>query len=863
MNHILRLVVLTAVHTFASGNRCCFVGQARSGANACVTAAGTQDPFCAGGDAAGACTKGGPFSCGTASVDPDIECQNCGCCPCCEEDFVCCKPGSIDGNQIKRDSPLPTPTKLKNFIIDVTNYGESPNFNKGECRPECTNNCNGHGTCTDLPPGSCPTKSCVCDPQGFDPKKFCASCLDNNYGSDCSSCPAVVNGKACSGHGICDGAGTTSGTGKCTCTSGFDVADECASCISTSFGPDCTSCPSIVDNKVCDGHGTCDGAGTHSGTGKCTCDEKFDPTTNCENCLPLHWGTSCSICPGIVSPGTSGAVACSGHGVCDGDGSKQKGTGQCTCAYGWKGDDCSELYCPKGCKHGNCATIDNIHPTCVCDKGWSDDTCSLPKCPTPLSPGVPGCVHGNCSKTQLEHCDCEPGWGDDRCSTPICTQGCVIGKGSCVAPDDCLCTEGFSGPDCGLAVCEKPCVEGQGDCTSPNHCTCRPNFQGIQCEVNNAACCFSNSCGDAPTSCGICCQYERGRRVKGTNIVGCAGDDYTCRNCDCKECCHGGGYCSDNRTNKEVHDRLVHDYLVAGNDPPEPFSGKCCNGHREGTECQRCVTGYFGSSCKACPGSVDRSKDGLPSITCSGHGQCSEGLTGNGTCLCQAGFGGNDCSMCDNSYCPMHCSGHGECDCSASGSIPECGCENGWGGDTLEGNDDACRRCTRGFSAQSNCTDCSSGWYGGIEHRDRLECHECACDSQYCDDGNNGTGRCTNPPTPGSAPGPSGGGGNVPIVAIVSATCGLFFIGLVVYFVGQAKKRSRAREHQKHFQNATINDPLIQPKQNISAQSNDMGPPGGYGGFDVLPADQQMSKEDEAFGSGETLEERLARMAAE
>ena len=54
---------------------------------------------------------------------------------------------------------------------------------------------------------------------------------------------------------------------------------------------------------------------------------------------------------------------------------------------------------------------------------------SVPKCPSPLAPGVPGCVHGNCSTTQLEHCDCEPGWGDHRCSTPICTEGCVIGKG--------------------------------------------------------------------------------------------------------------------------------------------------------------------------------------------------------------------------------------------------------------------------------------------------------------------------------------------------------------------------------------------------------------------------------------------------
>ena len=126
--------------------------------------------------------------------------------------------------------------------------------------------------------------------------------------------------------------------------------------------------------------------------------------------------------------------------------------------------------------------------------------------------------------------------------------------------------------------------------------TCRPNYQGIQCEINNAACCFSQSCGDAPTSCGVCCQYPRGERVHGTNIVGCAGDKYTCRNCDCEECCTDGGYCS-SKKKKDVLD-------VAS--PPHPFPGKCCDGHREGTECQKCVSGYYGSTCKACPGFVGK-----------------------------------------------------------------------------------------------------------------------------------------------------------------------------------------------------------------------------------------------------------------
>lgn len=227
-------------------------------------------------------------------------------------------------------------------------------------------------------------------------------------------------------------------------------------------------CRAECENN-CNGHGSCQpGAPGSCPANSCVCTDGFDPVMFCSNCLPLHWGTTCNICPGVISPGTSGAVACNGHGTCDGDGSKQKGTGQCTCSYGWKGDDCSELYCPKGCDHGKCITKDNIHPTCECEKGWSDETCSLPKCPSPLAPGIPGCVHGNCSKTKLEACDCEPGWGDSRCSTPICTQGCVIGKGTCIAPDDCKCVTGYSGTDCGSAFCHQKCVEGQGDCSTPD-----------------------------------------------------------------------------------------------------------------------------------------------------------------------------------------------------------------------------------------------------------------------------------------------------------------------------------------------------------------------------------------------------------
>ena len=273
---------------------------------------------------------------------------------------------------------------------------------------------------------------------------------------------------------------------------------------------------------------------------------------------------------------------------------------------------------PNGtCVHGACVAPDNLHPVCVCEKGWQGDACATPKCPQPGSPGDPGCIHGNCSGGSVQHCLCDSGWGGSRCDVPICTQGCVVGQGTCIAPNDCACAKGYSGDDCGTAICTKPCVRGQGDCTSPDHCTCRPGNQGSQCEVANAACCFTKGCGQSPTSCGECCAYPKGFKVPNTEIVGCAGDSYVCRTCDCMgSCCHGGGYCSGSGT-------------ASG-------KGKCCGNHRDGSQCDRCVAGTGAATDRLAQGSW--------------------------TTAPRTRFNDTDCGSCEASFCPNPCSSHGVCE---------------------------------------------------------------------------------------------------------------------------------------------------------------------------------------------------------
>ncbi|XP_038544387.1 stabilin-2 isoform X2 [Canis lupus familiaris] len=54
----------------------------------------------------------------------------------------------------------------------------------------------------------------------------------------------------------------------------------------------------------------------------------------------------------------------------------------------------------------------------------------------------------------------------------------------------------------------------------------------------------------------------------------------------------------------------------------------------------RCCQGFYGPDCTPCPGGF--------SNPCSGNGQCADGLNGNGTCLCQAGFRGSQCQFCSD-----------------------------------------------------------------------------------------------------------------------------------------------------------------------------------------------------------------------
>ncbi|XP_056662252.1 LOW QUALITY PROTEIN: stabilin-1 [Monodelphis domestica] len=104
-----------------------------------------------------------------------------------------------------------------------------------------------------------------------------------------------------------------------------------------------------------------------------------------------------------------------------------------------------------------------------------------------------------------------------------------------------------------------------------------------------------------------------------------------------------------------------------------------------------CCKGFFGPECSQCPGGF--------SNPCYGKGNCSDGIQGNGACICQKAFKGIACHVCAD---PNR---HGE-QCEE-----ECGCVHGIC-DNRPGSGGICQKdtCTKGFTGpfcNESLADCS------------------------------------------------------------------------------------------------------------------------------------------------------------
>lgn len=132
-------------------------------------------------------------------------------------------------------------------------------------------------------------------------------------------------------------------------------------------------------------------------------------------------------------------------------------------------------------------------------------------------------------------------------------------------------------------------------------------------------------------------------------------------------------------------------------------SGKCvCNeGWGPAETCTECLEGFWGVECQACP-------------SCNGHGKCNSGLHGDGKCKCNTNYDDRtNCEDCKRGFfgehcegqCPTNdkgiCSGNGQCSDKMAGN-GRCSCKEGFVGikcDTLYENDACSPHCIVGRGA--------------------------------------------------------------------------------------------------------------------------------------------------------------------
>ncbi|CAL8336729.1 unnamed protein product [Merluccius merluccius] len=106
----------------------------------------------------------------------------------------------------------------------------------------------------------------------------------------------------------------------------------------------------------------------------------------------------------------------------------------------------------------------------------------------------------------------------------------------------------------------------------------------------------------------------------------------------------------------------------------------------------QCCKHHYGPTCQVCPGGL--------AAPCGNHGNCLDGRYGLGACVCNKGFRGSACELCEPHHHGNNCTEcecvHGRCDDGVDGS-GECSCETGWYGELcqkkLDELPEECKHC--------------------------------------------------------------------------------------------------------------------------------------------------------------------------
>ncbi|XP_034007534.1 stabilin-2-like [Trematomus bernacchii] len=123
-----------------------------------------------------------------------------------------------------------------------------------------------------------------------------------------------------------------------------------------------------------------------------------------------------------------------------------------------------------------------------------------------------------------------------------------------------------------------------------------------------------------------------------------------------------------------------------------------------------CCKGFYGLDCTSCPGGFQ--------TPCSGHGQCVEGISGNGSCICEQNFGGSRCQFCSSSSrfgptCDRTCPCvHGQCENrpDSDGRCKPNSCQPGFTGRFCERQTAPCGLQVHFCHAHADCDFTPGAW---------------------------------------------------------------------------------------------------------------------------------------------------------